>query len=197
MSEEQNLKAGSQQLKADTNRQLDVPRASETLLNSVFHASRITHHASLSFTTPNTQHPTPSLRLRREHVEAMKAHAQEANPVECCGLIGSVSEGRARAVYRLRNVARDPLVAYEAAPEDLFAAQRLMRERGESLLGIYHSHPRSSEPQPSETDVRLAYYPEAIYFIIGLDGTSATLRAFRLSESAGSWERVEYGVVDE
>ena len=72
-----------------------------------------------------------------------------------------------------------------------------MRERGESLLGIYHSHPRSSEPQPSETDVRLAYYPEAVYFIIGLDGTNATLRAFRLSERDGSWERVEYSVVDE
>ncbi len=57
---------------------------------------------------------------------------------------------------------------YEAAPEELFAAQRVMRERGEELLGIYHSHPRSPKPVPSETDVRLAYYPSAIYFIIGL-----------------------------
>jgi proteasome lid subunit RPN8/RPN11 len=127
----------------------------------------------------------------------MKAHAHEASPAECCGLIGGVIDGRASAVYRLRNVARDPLVAYEAAPEDLFAAQRLMRERGESLLGIYHSHPRSAEPQPSETDVRLAYYPAAIYFIIGLAETSATIRAFRLSEREGRWERVEYGIVDE
>ena len=127
----------------------------------------------------------------------MEAHAHELSPAECCGLIGRAEEGRASAVYRLRNVARDPLVAYEAAPEDLFAAQRLMRERGEYLLGIYHSHPRSREPQPSLTDVRLAFYPEAVYFIIGLDGTSATLRAFRLSEREGRWERIEYGVVDE
>ena len=99
-----------------------------------------------------------------------------------------------RTVYRLSNVAADPLVAYEAAPEELFAAQRLMRERGEQLLGIYHSHPRSRDPLPSETDVRLAYYPSAVYFIIGLSAGCAHLRAFRISEREGHWEHVEYTV---
>jgi proteasome lid subunit RPN8/RPN11 len=132
--------------------------------------------------------------LRRAHVEEMYAHAQEANPAECCGLIGGADDGAARSVYRLSNVARDPLVGYEAAPEELFAAQRLMRERGEQLLGIYHSHPRAVDPVPSETDVRLAYYPSAVYFIIGLKADEATLRAFRISEREGHWEHVEYRV---
>ena len=66
---------------------------------------------------------------------------------------------------------------YEAAPEDLFAAQRQMRDRGEELLAIYHSHPRSAEPVPSETDVRLAFYPQAVYFIIGLGGPQPVARA--------------------
>jgi proteasome lid subunit RPN8/RPN11 len=123
----------------------------------------------------------------------MFAHAREMNPAECCGLIGG-GHGWARAVYRLRNVARDPLFGYEAAPEELFAAQRNMRERGEELLGIYHSHPRSVEPAPSETDVRLAYYPSAIYFIIGLGENRETLRAFRISERDATWEQVEYEV---
>ena len=123
----------------------------------------------------------------------MLAHAREMNPAECCGLVGGKTN-RARTVYRLRNVAREPLVGYEAAPEELFAAQRRMRERGEELLGIYHSHPRSVEPVPSETDVRLAYYPSAVYFIIGLGANSETLRAFRISERDASWEQVEYAV---
>lgn len=127
----------------------------------------------------------------------MTAHAQEVNPLECCGLVGGAADGGARSVYRLRNVAAHPLVAYEAAAEDLFAAQKIMRERGEQLLGIYHSHPRASEPVPSLTDVRLAYYPSAIYFIIGLSGTSAQLRAFRLSEAEGRWEPVDFHVLDE
>ncbi len=133
--------------------------------------------------------------LRREHVEEMFAHARETSPAECCGLVGG-SDEQAQAVYRLRNVARDPLVGYEAAPEELFAAQRRMRERGQELLGIYHSHPRASDPVPSETDVRLAYYPSAVYFIIGLGAASAALRAFRLSERDARWEPVEYAVAD-
>jgi proteasome lid subunit RPN8/RPN11 len=127
----------------------------------------------------------------------MSAHAREVSPAECCGLIGGVGDERAQSVYRLRNVAADTLVAYEAAAEDLFAAQKRMRERGEQLLGIYHSHPRSPDPVPSVTDVRLAYYPSAIYFIIGLSGREATLRAFRIAESAGRWEHVDYRVEDE
>ena len=135
------------------------------------------------------------ITLTREHVDEMFAHARAASPAECCGLVGGSGE-QARAVYRLRNVAHDPLVGYEAAPEELFAAQRIMRERNEVLLGIYHSHPRSSEPVPSETDVRLAYYPSAIYFIIGLGQNSERMRAFRISERDASWDQVEYKICE-
>jgi len=74
------------------------------------------------------------IQLRREHVEAMIAHARETAPQECCGLIGGVSELKAITLYRLRNVTPRPESAYEAAPEDLFAAQRQMRERGEEFF---------------------------------------------------------------
>jgi [CysO sulfur-carrier protein]-S-L-cysteine hydrolase len=137
------------------------------------------------------------ITLVREHVEEMCEHARAMSPAECCGLIGGRNAGRAESVYRLRNVARDPRVAYEAAPEELFEVQRRMRGRGQMLLGIYHSHPRSPEPVPSERDVRLAFYPSAIYFIIGLSETEATLRAFRISERESRWERVEYAVAGE
>src|SRR6185503_4943946 len=114
-----------------------------------------------------------------------------------CGLIGGRSEVRAASLYRLRNVTRNPESAYEAAPEDLFAAQRQMRERGEELLAIYHSHPRSSDPQPSDTDVRLAYYPSAKYLIIGLGGMDAVIKAFSISEREQRWDPVEYEIADE
>ena len=128
------------------------------------------------------------------HFHEIISHARDTAPHECCGLIGG-NDARTRTVYPLRNVATDPLVTYEAAPEDLFAAQRAMRDRGEQLLAIYHSHPRSNDPQPSETDVRLAYYPSAVYFIVGLAGDEPCLRAFRISEREGRWEPAEYEVV--
>lgn len=125
----------------------------------------------------------------------MEGHAREARPLECCGLLGGVGE-RASSVYRLRNVAGRPEVSYEAAPEELFAAQREMRARGERLVGVYHSHPRAEEPEPSDRDVRLAFYPEAVYFIIGFarDG-GPVVRAFHIDEAARRWQPAEVRVV--
>jgi proteasome lid subunit RPN8/RPN11 len=134
------------------------------------------------------------IRISQTHVNDLIEHARKTSPHECCGLIGG-NDARTQTVYPLRNVAADPLVTYEAAPEDLFAAQRAMRNCGEQLLAIYHSHPRSNDPRPSETDVRLAYYPSAVYFIVGLGAEQPCLRAFRISEREGRWEQAEYEVV--
>jgi proteasome lid subunit RPN8/RPN11 len=133
-------------------------------------------------------------RIPQTIVEGMFAHARASAPEECCGLLGGEGNGAAN-VYPLRNVAPRPEVAYEAAPEELFEAQRCMRARGETLVGVYHSHPRSKEPAPSRTDVRLAFYPEAFYFIIGFDDAGeCVLRAFRISEREGRWEPAPFEV---
>lgn len=137
------------------------------------------------------------LNLGREHLEAMIQHARDAAPAECCGLIGGISGTRAATLYPLRNVAANPELGYEAAPEDLFAAQRQMREHGEELLAIYHSHPRAADPIPSETDVRQAYYPSATYLIIGLGGDGPVVKAYNISEREHCWHVVEYEVADE
>jgi [CysO sulfur-carrier protein]-S-L-cysteine hydrolase len=134
------------------------------------------------------------ISIQQAHVDQILDESRDAAPHECCGLIGG-TEARTQTVYPLRNLAADPLVTYEASPEDLFAAQRSMRERREQLLAIYHSHPRSAEPQPSETDVRLAYYPTAVYLIVGLGGQQPRLCAFRISESERSWEPIEYEII--
>jgi proteasome lid subunit RPN8/RPN11 len=132
--------------------------------------------------------------LTDEHLNRIIAHAREFAPQECCGLIGGTPDGEAMTVYRTRNLAANPLVTYEAAPEDLFAAQRKMRERGEQLIAIYHSHPRSANPEPSATDVRLAYYPSAVYLIVGLGNDEPCMRAFRIDQREG-WQAIEYQIV--
>lgn len=136
------------------------------------------------------------IKLNQSQYEKILVHARQSSPAECCGLISGVSD-TVLTIYELHNVAPNSTVSYEAAPEDLFAAQRQMRERGEDLLGIYHSHPRASDPTPSETDVRLAYYPKAVYFIVGLGANQPVMRAFRISERDERWEQVEYAIMDE
>ena len=136
------------------------------------------------------------ISLQTDQVTKIVAHAREAAPNECCGLIGGLIGGQAQTIYRTRNIASDSLVTYEAAPEDLFAAQRLIRERGEELLAIYHSHPRSTNPQPSATDIRLAYYPSAVYLIVGLGNSEPCIRAFCISESEGRAEPAEFRIIN-
>ena len=137
------------------------------------------------------------ITLRTSQLDQLFALAIQAEPAECCGLIGGTADGRAENIYHLRNISSSPLVSYEAAPEELFSAQRRMRERSEELLAIYHSHPRASDPAPSGTDVRLAFYPTATYLIIGLARSKPSLRAFRISEREQRWEEVEYKVLGE
>jgi proteasome lid subunit RPN8/RPN11 len=134
---------------------------------------------------------TLHLQLTKAQISEIVSHARECAPRECCGLIGGTSAGRAQTIYRTRNIAADPLITYEAAPEDLFAAQRRMRESGEQLIAIYHSHPRAKNPEPSPTDVRLAYYPSAVYLIVGLGNEEPCVRAFRINEREG-WQSIEY-----
>jgi hypothetical protein len=43
--------------------------------------------------------------------------------------------------------------------------------------------------------VRLAYYPSAVYCIVGLGNQEPCVRAFRISEREG-WEAIEYQIVD-
>jgi proteasome lid subunit RPN8/RPN11 len=111
---------------------------------------------------------------------AIERHALESRPRECCGLL-SGKNGLIEHVHPLRNDADSPETRYFASPEDLFSAMRRIREAGQVLLGIYHSHPRA-QAYPSSADVEMAFYPEALYFIISLE-PRIDLRAFRIENS--------------
>ncbi len=49
------------------------------------------------------------------------------------------------------------------------------------LGAIYHSHTRT-EPYPSQTDINLAFYPEALYVIVGLAGDEPDVRAYTIRD---------------
>jgi proteasome lid subunit RPN8/RPN11 len=135
------------------------------------------------------------ISLPRAMIAEMISHARSLAPEECCGLIGSSDGARGTSLYPARNLARNKLTEYEASPDDLFASQREMRNRKERLVAIYHSHPGSADPRPSATDIRLAYYPDAIYFIIGL-GTEPIVRAFTIDQGRGSCAEVSFQIFE-
>ena len=123
---------------------------------------------------------------------AILQQALETSPYECCGLLAGVGNS-ILATYPLRNLADKPESKYFASPDDLFKAMRQMRQAGQEMLGIYHSHPRTAA-YPSPTDVEMAFYPEAIYFIISLE-PGIQLRAFKISNAI--IEEVNFHVLQE
>ena len=135
------------------------------------------------------------LKLAQQQVDEIFTHARASLPNECCGLLGG-RDDFVSSIYKSKNITANPLVEYEAAPEDLFRAQKLMRERGETLVGIYHSHPQQSEPVPSETDVRCAFYPQAVYFIVGFQNEESVLRAFRIYAAEQRWTPVRFEILE-
>ena len=107
------------------------------------------------------------MRISQQLLDELIAHAREDLPNECCGLVGG-SDGAARSVYRARNEFASPL-SYRIAGEDQYRIiEKEMRDRGEDLLAIYHSHTKSPA-YPSQTDVNQAVaWPDQVYIIVSL-----------------------------
>jgi [CysO sulfur-carrier protein]-S-L-cysteine hydrolase len=106
------------------------------------------------------------MRISREMIDDLVAHAREDAPNECCGVIGGL-DGRATSVYRAANAEASPL-RYSLDPSDQFRIMSEIEERGEEVVAIYHSH-TASPAYPSQTDVNLAFYPDAVYVIVSLE----------------------------
>jgi len=119
------------------------------------------------------------VRVPRPIYDELLAHAREDAPNECCGLIGG-SNGVARTVYRARNAEASPL-RYNLDPQDQFRIMTEMDEGGEELSGIYHSH-TASPAYPSQTDINLAAYPDALYLIVSLAKGEKDLRGYRITD---------------
>jgi [CysO sulfur-carrier protein]-S-L-cysteine hydrolase len=118
------------------------------------------------------------VRIGRDMIDEMVAHAREEAPNECCGLVAS-SNGDAVRIYRARNAEHSP-VKYVVDPRDQIRIQNDIDDHGWDLGAIYHSHTRT-EPFPSQTDINLARnWPDPLYVIVGVASAKPDVRAFRI-----------------
>jgi proteasome lid subunit RPN8/RPN11 len=119
------------------------------------------------------------MRIARQLLDQVIDHARSEDPIECCGMIAS-RDGEAVRVYRATNAAGSPL-RYEIDGAEQYRIQMEIEDSGLDLGAIYHSHTRT-EPYPSQTDINLAFYPEAVYVIVGLAGNQPEVRGFQIRD---------------
>ena len=109
--------------------------------------------------------------------DAVVAHAREAAPAECCGvLVGTATQ--ITAAVPAANLSDDPN-RFLLDPKDHVRARRDARAAGLEIVGFYHSHPHSPA-EPSETDRAEAWlYPDHLHLIVGLESEAADVRLYR------------------
>jgi proteasome lid subunit RPN8/RPN11 len=109
-------------------------------------------------------------------------------PNECCGVIAA-EDGVPVKVFTMKNADASPVTYRLDGKEQLQVFDR-MEEQGLDLWAIYHSHTHS-EAYPSETDRRLAFYPEARYLVVSLvDREHPVARSFFIADGEVSEEEL-------
>ncbi|TAK60414.1 M67 family metallopeptidase [Methylobacter sp.] len=123
------------------------------------------------------------IQIPRKIANQLLHLAQISPNFEVCGLIGS-RNGLPSSCYPIKNTAEQPQQRFQLDAEQQISAMAKMRNQGEQLFAIYHSHP-SAPATPSAIDLELASYPEALYLIISLNTKGILeMRGFKIDHKS-------------
>lgn len=109
--------------------------------------------------------------------DAMVAHAKQNMPLEACGYLAGEAPS-ATVFIPMTNIDKSP-EHFTFDPKEQFAAIKQVRQSGESLLAVYHSHPETPARLSAE-DVRLFNDPNMIYVIVSLAAAIPEVKAYRV-----------------
>lgn len=128
-----------------------------------------------------------ALKLTPSIFAELRQHGEQTYPHECCGiLLGTIhaerDERTATLVIRCGNTRTDsPANRYNIHPKELIATQKLARQRGEDIIGFYHSHP-DHPAHWSPTDLAEAHWIGCSYVITAVaNGKAVQTNSFALA----------------
>jgi proteasome lid subunit RPN8/RPN11 len=143
------------------------------------------------------------LRIGEVEYEELRRHGEETYPHESCGVLVGRTEDGERLVARVARCANtcadSPRNRYHIDPREILQIERQGRERGEDVVGFYHSHP-DHPARWSATDLAEAHWIGCSYVITGVArGKAEATRSFLLvgddvEESAKRFEDEEIRV---
>ncbi|MER3403716.1 MAG: hypothetical protein C4336_09650 [Armatimonadota bacterium] len=123
--------------------------------------------------------------------EAIRAHAQQDYPDECCGALLGTEAGDSRTVLQIVRLANERTDQRErrffVSPEQVLQVERQAHRERLLLLGFYHSHP-DHPAIPSEYDLQHAL-PWYSYLIVSvLAHRPEAIRSWRLREDRSQFD---------
>jgi proteasome lid subunit RPN8/RPN11 len=125
--------------------------------------------------------PQEPIQIPRKIANQLLHLAQISPDIEVCGLIGSRND-LPSSCYPINNVAKHPGQRFQLDASQQISAMVAMRNLGEELFAIYHSHP-TTPATPSITDLVQTVYPEALYLIISLNTKGILeMRGFKMHD---------------
>ncbi len=129
------------------------------------------------------------LRIPKPIYQKMLDHAKRESPLECCGIL-SGKEKTVQKAFELKNTEESP-VLYSMSPQEQMKVFEEIEKESMEMIAIYHSHPKTI-PFPSETDVKLTFYPDVSSVIISLkEEENPVMKAFQISKEAIYLEEIE------
>ena len=129
------------------------------------------------------------IRIPKSICNAIVEHAKREQPLECCGILAG-KERTVEKAFELTNTEKSPIRFLMSPQEQLGVFEELEKESLE-IIAIYHSHPHSIS-FPSETDVKMAFYPEVLSIIISLEERdNPVVKSFRIEKETILPEEME------
>ncbi len=129
--------------------------------------------------------------LPKELIEQIANHLDKHFPQEACGLLAG-RDHLFQVWVPIHNSLESPY-RYRMDPEQQLRAFLEFEKNQLELLGIVHSHPSGGD-SPSQTDLKEAYYPEAVYFIFYRSKEEWDYNAYHIDQNG--FYKVEIHVIE-
>jgi proteasome lid subunit RPN8/RPN11 len=157
------------------------------------------------------------LAIDAKAMAAMRAHAEDAFPEECCGALFATQDGQ--MLRRMTNIQgalhaadpathpRDARTAYQMDPRELFEVNRDADRPGWRILHFYHSHPShgayfsptdraralwgdpTADPEPA--------YPGVAYMVLSVyERVVRDVKAYAWNDDARDFEEISVRVAE-
>lgn len=131
--------------------------------------------------------------ITEDSILQLEEHAEQQLPREAVALLFGITSGTdvyVKHIELMENESPQNQTSFSVNPEDQYALLMEADTRGESMVGIFHSHP--APPRPSQSDISNMKLNPVIWIIASKTTGEWVMRAYYLEAEAPITISMEY-----